>query len=1428
MPNYDLNRLGDKEFERLCQSLLKEVIGSGTITFGEGPDGGREATFTGKAPYPSPNEAWDGEWIFQAKFHDVQRIGPDKARQQVLTDLKTELEKIVNKYKRECENYILITNVPLSSVHERGTHDRIAIEVVPEFLDKVPHIHVWGADEVCRLLEQCSNVRQAYLHFLTPGDLIAELMNYQCGRVSGLAETIRLYMTTSFRREQYAQLDQAGEVGEERMPLQKVFVDLDVQVRQPEDLEKFVLEEPTLFDMRKRSARMHRGSMSAMRILLSEKLSKIVLIGGPGEGKSTLGQYLAQVHRATLLNRLDELNGDRVDLTPLVARIPFRTLLKDYAQWLAETDTRDGLEFYLCERVQERAGRNVSPDEIQAIFQHNPCLLILDGLDEVTERDLRAKMLDRIGEFLERCENVLQADLQVLSTSRPTGYSDQFDPSRFLHLRLISLEPEKVKEYVTRWTKAKLLDESKTQQLMQSIQDCLDDSQVRLLMNTPLQVTILILIVLSGGTPPRQREALFDEYLEVIYKREKAKAKAIIQTEKQLLFGLHQYLGYVLHSRAGEAQDVRSVLEEPEFIKEVRTFLMFHDPFSDDKTLNERVELIVREARERLVLIVELEHGLFGFELRSLQEFFTAAHLADARDSKQRYGRFEAIARPSHWRNVALFFAGRVGRLNSGEAANVLEVCKDIDRHKPDLFLRRGAWLALELAADRSFGPNRRLQRSVLEYGLTLVDIETDGQRARDMRTMLEKLPGEDIRDHVLPILRAKMASLAMPYLETAIDLYHAFDRYGEPLLEVIDVFFRSPVQRDVLFAIKKCLEFNIDPHWVGDRLRQYLSKVPPEVFAEIFAEESLENPGYIQRCLAHCTLDDDYVEALLNQVFSIPVPRRSRRYVSPPPFVTREFFFDLSTPMSQMFSAFHLLELLSDLREQVYRRHRQRLSAGGIEFGFSDLCDYYLIMRDFLMDSLPSITGFLEPSKSGLVNQQLDLFPYLEACLWLTRFVLDSEAGDLVEAFVDFYTNMKVQHPWLSHFMGRYGRMAHPLLPLLLEAVDSHSPELLESVHYLITRFSDRHDIEELSYLLQEYLKQSLASLSEHHIAQVALFGPSVLMSEPERRQLRVESERLFGVSVEQLFGLGLVSIGPKVQEITLETNQILGILDQINSDVETNTNLEKQQWRIRKLCWVRWSFDDQVAQKCTELLSILLIKAKMDPKTLGPAASMLFLKLFDFGPPSEDVAILVLRGAGKLEDVNFATPFFGQPTPDYADFILTNLESYLRHSKSEVRRGAAKLMGSVIDDFLRYPTLRPQPASELYDFSIKQETAFNLMENRDRELKSIGIKLLTFSPFSIEKERERLLAEMLECDDAREAEAWSAFITHVRLANGSEHLSAWLDFFENTLEKGPKLMPAIRKAVLSRYGDLITSQDPGVIIDEHKLDLPLSYEGQ
>ncbi|MGA9040465.1 MAG: hypothetical protein WB421_08015 [Terriglobales bacterium] len=849
MQNYDLNRLGDKDFETLIQTLLKKVIGPGTTTFGAGPDGAREATFKGRAPYPSITEQWGGNWIFQAKFHDVTRIGPDKARQAVLKDLRAELDKVVNKYKTPCDNYILATNVPLSSVPVRGTHDQIASAIVPEFVEHIPHIHVWGYDDIARFLELHSEVREPYLHLLTPGDVIAELMAESTARKAELTTIVQLYLRTSFDNEQYAQLDQAGEVDSKHLQLRSIFIDLNVRARSERDVRVFINDHPECAELYQFSRT--EQSFSACKSLLGINVKRSVLIGGPGQGKSTLCQFITQIHRAYLLNRRQEAAWSDRSFTPLQVRLPFKVILKDYAQWISGTTDGGTLESFIAFNVHERTARSVTPEQIQELIKLNPALLILDGLDEVNDRDLRRRMLRQVSDFIVRSE-VLESDLQIICTSRPTGYTDQFDPAQFMHLTLSTLGREKILEYTTKWAEAKQLDVQKSRSLLSSITDCLEDPNFSSLMNTPLQVTIFILIILSGGTPPRQREELFNEYLEIIYKRERSKSKTIIQTEKRLLFGLHQFLGYLLHRRAAVA-DTRSRMSESELRTAVMQYLRHDDPFSEVNDLKAKADQITQEAHERLVLLVQPEDGFFGFELRSIQEFFAAGYLVDtAGDNIQRFERFQAVSIPPHWRNVALFFAGRVGRLNRGESAHILETCREIDRYKPDFFIRRGAWLALDIAVDRSFGPARPLQRSALEIALGLLDGDFSPERRIELQIKLRQLPAEDIQQHVLPMLEERLQRSRLEDGFAVLDVYSALKGTKQRLE---DVFRREIPQTTIplYILVRKALSYHLDPRFISTSLG--IDSSENAIFFELAASFA-EDPEYVASVLKHSSID--------------------------------------------------------------------------------------------------------------------------------------------------------------------------------------------------------------------------------------------------------------------------------------------------------------------------------------------------------------------------------------------------------------------------------------------------------------------------------------------------------------------------------------------------------------------------------------------
>ncbi|OHV40361.1 MULTISPECIES: tetratricopeptide repeat protein [Pseudofrankia] len=184
--DYDLNRLGDREFEHLSQALAVSELGSEVHVFGDGPDGGREASFEGTFDLLRDRVSggsWQGYGVLQAKY----RRRPEGATRDAgwfVGQVRTELEKWSdpgsNRVRggRRPEFLLLTTNVVLSPAPRSG-----GIDVVDALLEGYAQRlglrgwEVWHYDKLCRLIDVASGVRTGYRHFVTPGDVLSRLLD---------------------------------------------------------------------------------------------------------------------------------------------------------------------------------------------------------------------------------------------------------------------------------------------------------------------------------------------------------------------------------------------------------------------------------------------------------------------------------------------------------------------------------------------------------------------------------------------------------------------------------------------------------------------------------------------------------------------------------------------------------------------------------------------------------------------------------------------------------------------------------------------------------------------------------------------------------------------------------------------------------------------------------------------------------------------------------------------------------------------------------------------------------------------------------------------------------------------------------------------------------------------------------------------------
>lgn len=196
-------------FERLVQSLSAQIFGPGTIIFGSGRDGGREATYQGTLP-TFEGRGWSGYTVIQAKCRE-KPLHDGRDASWLCGQLNQELQKYIDNSDLERpEYYLMCTNVELSSVPENGGRAKIDT-VFRAFADRlgIRDWHVWTADDLRSLLEAAPGVRTSYAAWLTPSDILTILVDKLIG--ADVNRLLPLALARDLRSEREVRLRDAGQ-----------------------------------------------------------------------------------------------------------------------------------------------------------------------------------------------------------------------------------------------------------------------------------------------------------------------------------------------------------------------------------------------------------------------------------------------------------------------------------------------------------------------------------------------------------------------------------------------------------------------------------------------------------------------------------------------------------------------------------------------------------------------------------------------------------------------------------------------------------------------------------------------------------------------------------------------------------------------------------------------------------------------------------------------------------------------------------------------------------------------------------------------------------------------------------------------------------------------------------------------------------------
>ena len=731
--------LDSEKFQKLCQTLIVAQYPS-TQCFPVGqPDGGRDAVYF----HGDPNQ--NEFTVFQVKF---SRYPDNKTERDVIEAfIRSESEKIKELIQRGATRYVLMTNVKGTAHLDSGSIDKATKALADSF--NIP-VQVWWRDDLDRRLESEESIKWSYPEILKATDLLPLLIpNSRNNEDTQATRAIKGYMTAQYNTDRNVKFKQV----ELQHSLTDLFVDLPLGRKRPQvernRRDRFPVEGLSAISAYIRQLDFdedygfesenpvdHSGLAAAflLKMPLVEGVTRFVVEGAPGQGKSTVTQFLCQVNRLRFLKKKFELASvdDLHKTVPI--RVPFRVDLRDYANWvtthnssanattLSSLPTREdgSLENFLANQVESQSGGlKITADELLQFFARYHSVIVLDGFDEVADIETRKRIVEEICVAAERWDTHVKPcakSMQIIVTSRPAAFASSpgFPETNWIYLQLKDLRSDNIKAYKDKWIKAQRLSREDGDLVSSTLDNKLEQPHLRDLARNPMQLAILLhLIHVQGVALPEKRTTLYEEYMKLFFNREAEKSK-VVRDHRELLLSIHGVLAWVLHTQAEDGAGSGSITKDA-LHHTVKTYLETeeHDPNLAEELLKGTVE--------RVGALVSRIEGTFEFEVQPLREYFAARYLYKTAPYSPpgnihkgtRPERFQAIARSLYWANVTRFFCGFY---DVGELDGLVEGLIELGQQDGHSLINRPRHLAMMLLSDQVFSQAPKTMKRLVAF----------------------------------------------------------------------------------------------------------------------------------------------------------------------------------------------------------------------------------------------------------------------------------------------------------------------------------------------------------------------------------------------------------------------------------------------------------------------------------------------------------------------------------------------------------------------------------------------------------------------------------------------------------------------------------------------------------------------------------------
>ncbi len=737
---YTLNNLGSDNFEHLVQTLCKKILGEGVKIYGAGPDGQREATYDGKAPYPSMSNSWEGYWVVQAKFKYPNTNQDDyKWIERCFVNEMNGFNKKQKSGTTIPDNYLFFTNIVLTPSKDVGIKDKLD-KLVKSYEKLIPHIHIIGYDDICRFLDQYRDIASAYASFILPGDVLSYLYHNITEQHKREHNALLRFILQSFTDDYCSRMEQAGQVTENKVSIDKVYVDLKFK---EENTRKhfFIRESINAGNFNHRTTVLSKSPQKGLKTNQWEtfyETNKFVLKGSAGQGKSTVCQFLAQIYRASFYKRFSSINNEQIngfierindEKLPQVNcyRIPIRIELRIYSAWIIE-QKRMGNKYdiltYISNNITNKSNSEFDVETLRRYLITFSWAFFFDGLDEVPESSNRKEVMEEITKFLKIELQQIDSDFIIFATTRPEGYVGEFDSNEFKHLDLLPMDEDICINYLKKLLNAIENDSTKRAEYLKILMQALENDQIAFMLKTPLQATIMTILVRAGGEPPRDKYSLFKEYFEIIIKREKQKSvDTILNKNQDLIEGVYYLLGFELQKRSSTTDKSDALLPLVEFKDLIAKKLSDDGLICEINPSANLIEDVYNMILNRINFASEIEENKIGFSIRSIQEFLAAVCIA--KNYSERLTQIlPKIAQSAYWKNTFNFIVEYINKERPDFLDRLIDTILSelngngcsIDEYNETASIFWGSQVAFDILVNNTFKNKPKYENKLCRY----------------------------------------------------------------------------------------------------------------------------------------------------------------------------------------------------------------------------------------------------------------------------------------------------------------------------------------------------------------------------------------------------------------------------------------------------------------------------------------------------------------------------------------------------------------------------------------------------------------------------------------------------------------------------------------------------------------------------------------